>query len=75
MPSRRAVLARATKLGIEIEIEGSRGRIRHVHAYAPKGYIFVGSGCSNAGCGNYETSAEIDWAFVAEEIKLVEERL
>lgn len=80
LPNWRAdVLAWAAALGIEIEEEVWKSGLSietgsHVHAYAPEGMEFAGSGCSQAMLWS-EADTRIDWARVSlalgEELPLV----
>lgn len=69
--SRQKVMAYANKHDIEIDIEVDPvwGGV-HVHAYAPRDYVFYGSTCRNAGCGDYDSKKNIHWPSVWGEIQL-----
>jgi hypothetical protein len=71
MTTRQQVFSFAKKNGIEIDVEVDPvfGMV-HVHAYAPRDYVFAGSTCRNAGCGDYENKREINWSHVLIEVQL-----
>lgn len=63
--TRRAILARAEREGIEVEIQFD-GLWHHVHAWSPKGKRFGGSDIHNLGL--WDSTDPIAWAAVAAEL-------
>mgnify|MGYP003134950766 CR=1 FL=1 len=65
----------ARKRDIEIDDDGPRSPdgVRHIHAWAPEGFIFSGSTCHNACCMDIDTDVPIDaamWAGAIAELEL-----
>ena len=70
--SHQKFFAVARKRDIEIDDDGPRSPIgiRHIHAYAPQGFIFSGSTCHNAACWDNDIDEPVDWAFMLTELEL-----
>jgi hypothetical protein len=70
--SHQKFFAVARKRDIEIDDDGPRSPTgtRHIHAYAPRGFIFSGSTCHNAACWDADIDEHVDWAYMIEELEL-----
>jgi len=72
MTTHQKFFATARKFDIEIDDDGPRSPdgVRHIHAWAPQGFIFSDSTCHNACCVHIETDAPINWAAAIAELEL-----